>query len=194
MKSISENGKRHGSNTKQRSHIFKFLHITQLSYKRMFHFYRASAIKVHSESWTLPHPRVNKQSNTHFHRETMGLEGGVSSLGGKGWNYGWGVVKFLGMIKFQWANSVVVQINLPPRSCRFPMNLVLRESARLPQEQCLIDFWGATAIFLNRNREIAAGWAVGVWSWWKRAQICAVLEPTPNAHRLPLLSHLLRSA
>jgi len=52
------------------------------------------------------------------------------------------------------------------------------------------------------NREIAAGWAVGVWapraSWqtrasWQIAQSRAVLEPTPDAHRLPLLSHILRS-
>ena len=30
----------------QRSHILKFYYITQLSYKRMLHFYRASAIKL----------------------------------------------------------------------------------------------------------------------------------------------------
>ena len=42
---------------------------------------------------------------SHLHREMMGLEGGVSSLGGKGRNYGWGVVKFSGMTKFHWAIS-----------------------------------------------------------------------------------------
>ena len=41
-------------NLKQRSHIFKLLYITQLSYKRMFHFYRASAVKFHSHfAWSI---------------------------------------------------------------------------------------------------------------------------------------------
>jgi len=43
----------------QRSHIFKFLHVTQLSYKRMFHNYRASAINVpvtcQSHFWLMSH-------------------------------------------------------------------------------------------------------------------------------------------
>ena len=46
-------------------------------------------------------------------------------------------------------------------------------------------------------REIAAGWAVWEWAlrkWWQRAQIGAVLKPTPNARRWPLLSYLVRSA
>jgi len=35
----------------QLSHIFKFLYITQLSYKRIFHFYRLSAINVCHDSF-----------------------------------------------------------------------------------------------------------------------------------------------
>ena len=37
----------------------------------------------------------------YIRRETMGLEVGVSSLGGKGRNYRWAVVKCLGMMKIQ---------------------------------------------------------------------------------------------
>jgi len=33
----------------------------------------------------------------------MGFEGGVSSLGVEGQNYGWGLVTFLGMMKFNQA-------------------------------------------------------------------------------------------
>jgi len=36
-----------------------------------------------------------------FHGETTGLEGGASSIGVEGQNYGKGVVKFLGMMKFK---------------------------------------------------------------------------------------------
>jgi len=41
-----------------------------------------------------------------IHGETMGFEGGAFfSLGSKARNYGWGVMKNLRMMKFQWANS-----------------------------------------------------------------------------------------
>jgi len=39
----------------------------------------------------------------HIHRETMGLEGGVSSFVVEGRNHGGWALKFLGMMKFMWA-------------------------------------------------------------------------------------------
>jgi len=54
-----------------------------------------------------------------------------------------------------------------------------------------------TPIFFWRNWEIAAGWVVRVQAqrtWWPNSPQIAILQSTPNNYRLPLLSHLLRSA
>jgi len=49
---------------------------------------------------------------------------------------------------------------------------------------------------IQENREIAAQCGVGVWAprvWWKSEQILIVLEPTPNAPKLSVLSYSFRS-
>ena len=54
-----------------------------------------------SRSATHVPPTSGTAHKEHVHRETKGLEGGVSSLGDEGRNYGGGVVKIFGVMKFQ---------------------------------------------------------------------------------------------
>jgi len=68
----------------KRSHIFKFYYITQLSYKRIFHFYRASTINKHTKvviirlvfkPFTSPpiHQQPAKQNTTTPHSHAITL-------------------------------------------------------------------------------------------------------------------------
>jgi len=81
-----------------------------------------------------------------------------------------------------------------------------QESARLPRVPSKSHFWGATLLVplwgknctkRQGNREIATGWAVEVLvprAWKQIPPPIAILKPTPNNHRLHLLSHVLCSA
>ena len=101
----------------------------------------------------------------HAHRETMGLEGGVSSLGCKGRNYRWGVVKFLGWWNFSeqiWGGILLIGSKISPQmagarknfaagiaiadQCRHLL-ICFTESRKYPAYEDVRTQWAATASF-----------------------------------------------